>query len=193
MGTHRRPLPLAFETLALTLLRVAVGVVVVNHGAGKLLELDAFSANLEGWSIPFADVSAMTLGVIETICGVGLVLGMSTAAASVVALLTLLITVAVVEPATAFAFTQSEQPTLLALAMLYFASRGPGELSMDAVSNRSSHMVAGYPAVPPVMHDLSIPPPPKFGNWHWWRRGGEGFHDEELSVLNDDGPRTTTA
>ncbi len=70
-------------TIALTVVRVLLGLVFVAAGLPKLLSPDMVIQNFERWGLPVAEAFAPAVGVLEVVAGAMLVLGVFTRYAAV--------------------------------------------------------------------------------------------------------------
>ena len=70
-------------TIALTVVRVLLGLVFVAAGLPKLLSPDMVIQNFERWGLPVAEAFAPAVGVLEVVAGAMLVLGVFTRYAAI--------------------------------------------------------------------------------------------------------------
>ncbi len=133
------PLERREVTLALTALRIAAGLAFFSHGAAKLLGW------FGGFGGPGQHAEFLTrfgaAGAIETVAGLCIVLGLFTRIVAIIAS---------GEMAVAYFWihlggsghlwwweNRGELPVLYAFIWLFFAARGAGPISLDAVMARS--------------------------------------------------------
>jgi putative oxidoreductase len=131
-------------TLALTLLRVAVGAILVAHGWEKLSDIHGTAASFARLGIPAPEVSVYLAILGELFGGLGLALGALTPLAAFGPVLVLASAIYFVHRDNGLLSRNGgwEYPLTLLLVSLYFAAHGAGPLSVDALvaRNRRRHI-----------------------------------------------------
>lgn len=137
LGTTRsEPQP---GVVALTALRVVVGVIMVAHGLQKLAGYSEWQANVEKMGLPLPEVSAALALAGELAGGLGLLLGFITPVAAFGVACTMLVAILTVHISHGL-FNKDggfEFPLTLLAAALFFMLRGPGPYSLDALIGRN--------------------------------------------------------
>lgn len=133
--------PRATVVLGQTLLRVAVGFVLVAHGAQKAIDLPAFQAQLTQLSLPAPEILAPLAAGAELLGGVGLILGLLSRLAAFAAIAATGLTVFMLAAqqrliASIEAIEAIELPGILLAAALMFLLAGGGSISADALMRR---------------------------------------------------------
>jgi putative oxidoreductase len=126
-------------TLALTVLRVAVGAILVAHGWEKLSDIQGTAASFARLGIPAPEVSVYLAILGELFGGLGLALGALTPLAAMGPVLVLAGAIWFVHRDSGL-FNRNggwEFPLTLLLVSLYFAVHGAGPLSVDALVARN--------------------------------------------------------
>ncbi|WP_227356821.1 DoxX family protein [Haladaptatus salinisoli] len=120
------------------LIRVAVGLVVLVHGVGKLfavgpaaMPVSKFAGFLAGLGLPFASPLAWVVAVVEVGGGLLLLLGLFTRITALVLAVEMVVATALVHLPKGY--SDSELTVVLALAALSLVASGAGELSVDNV------------------------------------------------------------
>lgn len=137
------PLTDALSPLAEPMLRVAVGLLLVPHGAQKLFGafggygLEATGQFFEA-KLGLPPVVALLAGLIEFFGGLALALGLFTRPVAALAAGLLIVAAFHVHWGAGFFWTAGgyEYPLLWAVGALYFALRGGGRYAADAVIGR---------------------------------------------------------
>ncbi|MFL5574635.1 MAG: DoxX family protein [Gemmatimonadaceae bacterium] len=126
----------AYAPAALTILRIGVGLLYMQHGAQKLLGLFG-GVDGNGGTVQLASQFGLA-GIIELGGGLLIAIGFLTRPAALVAALEMLAALFVVHLPRGGAPVQNggELPLLYFLVFLYLASRGAGPYSVDAVFDR---------------------------------------------------------
>ncbi len=121
--------------LALTLLRVTIGVIMIAHGWDKLQGIDAWTANLAGMGIPFPEISVWLAIAGELLGGIGLAIGLFTpiAALGVFFSMSVAIVSAHLDNGLMARDGGFEYPLTLMMGALFFFARGGGRYSVDAI------------------------------------------------------------
>lgn len=132
---HPDPRSSALDT-ALLLLRLAVGVVLLAHGAQKLFVygLEGVSGSFAQMGVPLAGVLAPVVSFVELLGGAALVLGLLTRWAALALAIDMLVAMLVVHLPNGFFLPSGIEFTLvLAAATLALAITGAGAYSLDAL------------------------------------------------------------
>lgn len=128
--------------IGLTILRVAVGVIFVAHGAQKffLLGIPAITAGFAQSGIPMASVMAPFIACVEFLGGIALVAGFLTRLAALGIAFTMLGAMSFVHIKGGFFLpTGIEYTVALLSASIALILMGPGSFSLDArVARRSA-------------------------------------------------------
>ncbi|UEM19082.1 DoxX family protein [Skermanella mucosa] len=118
--------------------RVAIGVIFLHSGFGKVMELSAFTARMESMGVPVASVTAPLGAFVEFFGGLAIILGAWTwLAALLVAAFTVVATYIAhrywIMPPEQMAAQQTQFMKNLAITggLLAFAAAGPGRFSID--------------------------------------------------------------
>jgi putative oxidoreductase len=121
--------------LALTTLRVAVGVIMVTHGWLKLADMRAWTGTVEGLGIPWPEGMAWLSMAAEFFGGMLLVVGLLTPLMGLVIFANLMVAIFTVHRGQGLLAAEGgfELPLTLGLVALYFVFRGGGPISLDAV------------------------------------------------------------
>ncbi len=126
------------SVLALTLLRVFVGIVFVVHGAQKLDDIAGVTAGFAKAGIPAPEAATYLAILGELFGGLGLLLGALTPLAAMGPVLVMASAIYFVHRDNGM-FNQNhgwEWPLTLLLVCLYFAAHGPGPISVDEAVSR---------------------------------------------------------
>lgn len=126
------------STLTLTFLRVSVGLLFMAHGWQKLADIPGTIAAFEDLGLP-SPASSTYLAILgELFGGLGLVLGALTPLAALGTALVMVSAIVFVHRGSGpFASNGGwEYPLVLLAVSLYFMTRGPGPLSIDALLRR---------------------------------------------------------
>ena len=128
-----------FARLAYTLIRVAVGLILIPHGFAKVFGADAIPASRNfvnfGWAYPLA--WAYFIGVVEFFGGILLALGLFTrvvAAAFVIEMA--VISFAVLYPSWSWGKRGMEYALFMGIVALAIFLRGGGRWSLDRLIGR---------------------------------------------------------
>lgn len=137
--SRTRALP-ASPSTALLILRLALGAILIAHGAQKIFQfgLAGASESFASMGIPLASVAAPVVAFVELIGGVAIVLGIGTRIAAALAAVTLLVATFVVHlPFGIFASDGGFELTLALAAMgIALVVTGAGRFSLDALIAR---------------------------------------------------------
>ncbi len=125
--------------LALTILRVVVGLVMVAHGWQKAMGFQDWQGSVASLGIPFPDIAAGLSVAAELGGGLGLVLGALTPLAALGIFINMLIAIGYVHLGRGLFAAQGgwEFPLTIAVVALYYVFRGAGPLSVDALVERA--------------------------------------------------------
>lgn len=123
---------------ALTVLRVALGAILMVHGWDKLNDIPGTVAAFTSLGIPGPEVSVYLAILGEFFGGLGLLLGALTPLASLGAMLTMAGAIYFVHREHGLMSQHGgfEYPLMILLTALYFAAHGAGPLSVDALAAR---------------------------------------------------------
>lgn len=129
------------EPLALTLLRIATGVIMATHGWQKFQDVPAWINTLQGMGVPAPQFSAYLSIAGELGGGLGLILGLLTPIAAFGVFCTMAVAVFKVHFKNGLLASANgfEYPMTLMLIGLYFIMRGAGPISLDALFCRKKH------------------------------------------------------
>ena len=128
------------EPVALTLLRITVGVIMVAHGWKKVTDIPTWTENFTKMGMPLPEVSVYLAIAGELGGGLGLLLGLLTPIAALGVFFAMLVAVVFVHlPNGLFAKNDGfEYPLTLMMTALYFFARGGGPFSVDAIVRKKS-------------------------------------------------------
>ena len=130
-----RALP-AHPSMALLILRLALGAVLIAHGAQKLFVFGfaGTSASFAQMGVPFAEIAGPLVGMVELAGGVAVVLGVATRLASVLVAVDMLVALLLVHlPFGIFVAEQGfELVLVLGASAIVLALSGAGRYSIDA-------------------------------------------------------------
>ncbi|WP_227377119.1 DoxX family protein [Haladaptatus halobius] len=120
------------------LIRVAVSLVVLVHGVGKLfavgpaaMPVSKFAGFLAGLGLPFASPLAWAVAVVEVGGGLLLLLGLFTRITALVLAVEMVVATILVHLPKGY--SDSELTIVLSLAAFSLAASGAGELSVDSI------------------------------------------------------------
>lgn len=127
------------ETMAFTLLRLAVGIIFVVHGAMKLSDISGTARGFAEHGIPLASFSVYLAIVGEFLGGLGLLIGLFTRLAACGTFCTMAVAIGFVHLGNGLLGRNGgwEYPLTLLLVSLLFISRGAGPFSVDALLKKS--------------------------------------------------------
>jgi putative oxidoreductase len=115
---------------AVGLVRIVAGVVFVTVSTGKFLDHAQEAMDFDRYGVPVPDVAVVTVGAIEAVCGLLLVIGLLTRPAAGLLALTLIGAIATAGRVEGGSFHLGVAPTLLAV-MLGLVWAGAGRPSLD--------------------------------------------------------------
>ena len=136
--------------IGLTILRVITGVIFVAHGGQKLFVygIDGVAGAFGQMGVPFAQVMAPFIGVLEFVGGIALILGLLTRVFSVGLAATMIGAMTLVHLAGGFFMPTGIEFTLALLgSTLLLALAGAGTYSLDTLIGRRGASVATVAAV----------------------------------------------
>jgi putative oxidoreductase len=121
--------------LALTTLRVVVGVIMLTHGWLKVADMPSWIASVEGLGIPWPEGMAWLAMAAELFGGMLLVVGLLTPLAALAIFANLMVAIFTVHRGQGLLAEGGgfELPLTLGVVALYFVFRGAGPLSLDAL------------------------------------------------------------
>ncbi|HVZ39734.1 MAG TPA: DoxX family protein [Candidatus Kapabacteria bacterium] len=123
--------------LALTLLRLWVGIMLITHGTGKVMGgMERFTAGVTKLGFPAPEAFAWAAALSEFAGGIALVLGLGTRVACIFISCTMFVAAFMQNAGKPFS-QQELAVTYLVLAVVIFIA-GPGRYSIDAFLARSS-------------------------------------------------------
>ncbi len=120
------------------LIRIAVGLVMTVHGAGKLftvgpaaMPMSEFAGFLGGLGLPFASLLAWLVAVVELVGGLLVLLGLFTRITGLVLAVDMFVATVLVHLPEGY--SDSELTIVISLAALSLAASGAGKFSVDSV------------------------------------------------------------
>lgn len=118
--------------------RLAVGLVFVGAGWGKLHHLERVTAFFESLGLPHPGLQAPLVGTTELLCGSLLVLGLATRLAAVPLVVVMLVAIrtALWDQVEGVASLFGLAEALYVLLLLWVGIAGPGAVSLDALLAR---------------------------------------------------------
>jgi putative oxidoreductase len=138
---RRRTLALAdrLRFLPPLLARVAVGLVFVNTGWGKLHDLESVTRFLRELGIPHPELQAPFVASTELVCGALLLVGLAARLAAIprVGTMVVAIATAIWPDVTGLADLLGKVEVLYIVLFAWIAIAGPGAVSVDAVIARA--------------------------------------------------------
>jgi putative oxidoreductase len=126
------------EPLAITLLRLAVGVIFVVHGTLKLSDIPGTTQAFISYGVPLPGVATYLAISGEFLGGLGILVGLFTRAAALGTLLVMLGAIGFVHAGNGLLGRNGgwEYPLVLSLVSMLFISHGAGSFSIDALRKR---------------------------------------------------------
>ena len=118
--------------IILLMLRLAVGIFMLTHGAGKMLKL--FGDEPIKFADPLglgATTSLILIVFSEVVCSILLIVGLATRFAAIPLFISMLVVVFIVHGADGFG--KQELPLLYSTAYLMLAIAGAGKISVDKI------------------------------------------------------------
>lgn len=131
-------------TLGQTILRIALGVILAAHGWLKIMDYDAWQAQVAQLGIPMPEIMAPLALAGELLGGLGLAFGLLTRLAAFGAFCVMAVAISTVHLKNGL-FAQDggfEFPLILAAASIFFLAAGPGPVSLDTYLRRRSRVRA---------------------------------------------------
>jgi putative oxidoreductase len=129
------------KDLAVLVARVAIGVVLVAHGAQKFFTygIAGTSDSFAGMGIPVPQAAALFAAVVELVGGVALILGAATSIAGILVVLNMLGALVLVHLGNGVFVDQGgfELVAALGAGALLLAATGPGAWSVDHLVGRT--------------------------------------------------------
>jgi putative oxidoreductase len=142
------------EAVALTALRVTVGVIFVVHGAMKLLDIPGTTQGFTQLGIPYPQYAVYLAIAGELFGGLGILLGLLTRVAALGAFCSMAVAIGYAHLGHGLLAKNGgwEYPLVLGMVALYFVTTGAGPFSLDAAYRRRrdssthfrSHRVRSY-------------------------------------------------
>lgn len=112
-------------------LRMFAGLALAfGHGINKLPPSDGFVGMIGGFGVPLPEVAAWLSGIVETLGGLLLAVGLFTRPAALFIILNM--SVALIFAHAGDPFARRELPLMFAFTALLFLLAGPGRYSIDA-------------------------------------------------------------
>ena len=136
----------ALSAWGFLILRLAVGAVFVMHGWQKLtvMGVGGVAGFFGSLGIPFPEVAALVVTLVELVGGLALILGLGTRLAGALLAINMLVALLLVHLPNGFAVENGGYEFVLVLlaASIFFALSGPGRLSLDArlLARRLPHL-----------------------------------------------------
>ena len=126
------------DAVALTALRVAVGVIMAVHGAGKLMDIQGTMQGFSHMGIPYPQYAVYLAIAGEFFGGIGLAVGLLTRLAALGILSSMAVAIGYVHFGHGLLAKNGgwEFPLLLGLIALFFVTHGAGPASLDAFFSR---------------------------------------------------------
>jgi putative oxidoreductase len=127
------------EDTAATLLRLAVGIIFIAHGWGKVVDVAGTAQHFASLGIPEPHIMVYVAIAGEFVGGLGLLLGFLTRIAALGTLCTMLVAIMSVHLGHGL-FAKNggwEYPLVLALVSLFFVTHGARVFSIDALLARA--------------------------------------------------------
>lgn len=127
------------DVLALTALRIVVGIIAVAHGYQKLTDPGSTQEAFAGMGVPLPSLAAWLAIAGEFFGGLGILLGALTPIASFGFACVMLAAITWVHAGQGFFAAEGgyEFPLLLLVTAVFFLVRGPGPWSIDALVQRA--------------------------------------------------------
>lgn len=157
---QRMPYAGPAPVLAMTLLRVVVGIVATVHGYQKLQDIDGWQNSVEQMGMPLPAAFALLAIAGEFLGGLGLIVGLLTRIAAFGFFCTMATAIYLVHlPHGLLASNNGfEYPLTLLCAALFFIASGAGPISLDAWFERFMHRSQRAPARPTYPQPVAAQP-----------------------------------
>lgn len=139
------------ETVTLTALRIAVGIIFIAHGFQKLVDIGGTAQAFAGMGIPMPFTATYLAIAGELLGGIGLLLGLLTRLAALGPALVMITAIWFVHWGKGL-YAQNggwEFPLTLLLVSIYFVARGAGAFSIDYAISRARARRREYRREPP--------------------------------------------
>jgi len=126
------------DAIALTALRLGVGVILAVHGAMKLMDVPGTAQGFAHLGIPYPQYAVYLAVAGELLGGVGMLVGLLTRLAAFGTLSAMAVAIGYAHLGHGLLAQNGgwEYPLVLALVSLFFVSHGAGPLSLDAAVAR---------------------------------------------------------
>lgn len=120
--------------ITMTILRIVVGVIMVAHGAQKLMNIDGFQSHLAQLGMPMPETFGLLAIAAEFLGGLGLIAGLLTRVAAFGVFCTMAVAIYLVHLPNGLMASNNgfEFPLTLLCAALFFVASGAGPYSVDA-------------------------------------------------------------
>lgn len=109
--------------------RVFIGAAMASHGYPKLMGMSGFSANMAKMGIPFPEVTAALVMLVELLGGILIVIGWKTRLSAFAVTMVMFGAAFIVHASDPFA--KKEMALLYAAACILLMASGPGRFSLD--------------------------------------------------------------
>ena len=138
--------PNVWSQLGWTILRVAVGLLMIHNGFSKLADVEGFAEGVVTFiGLPFPIFFTYCAAYIEIIGSILFALGLFTRPAAMALLGTMLVAIYFHIKDTGFGIRPYETAALYALCFLFFLINGAGQFSPDALISNALGGVGGKP------------------------------------------------
>lgn len=119
-------------------LRIALGVIIFIHGIGKLFNVGPASPGIEGFTgylellmVPFPEIFAWIVAIVETVCGVLVFIGFLARYASALIVIDMAAATWFAHIPNGLVASGGELPIVLGLIGIAIVLSGPGHLSIE--------------------------------------------------------------
>lgn len=138
-----------------TLTRIAVGVVFLGTGWGKLHDLDKITGFFTELGIPAPGFNAVLVSSAELVCGVLILLGLFTRLAAIPLMVVMIVAIATAKRSEIGGLSDllGFVEMLYIVLLSWLATAGPGPFSLDRLVVRALESERRRPASPAAAHD----------------------------------------
>jgi putative oxidoreductase len=138
MSRHNKQVETRAEDVAVTVLRVMVGVILAVHGAMKLMDIPGTIQSFAHLGIPYPQYAVYLAIAGEFFGGLGLLLGLLTRLAALGVFFNMAVAIGYAHLGHGLLAKNGgwEYPLVLGLIALYFVTHGAGPASVDALAKR---------------------------------------------------------